>query len=181
MAKTKSSKANGAAPPVPNKHIHSRLSYLHQAATHLAVARNRRSTPINRIVRDPSTAPAGLPKSKSTDTQNASEASRLLGHLRGVSRKSQIRLAPEMKHSICKRCDSLLVPGRTSTELVVNYSKNGQKPWADVFEIRCVKCGTIKRFPVGITTKEGRGKGRSSSSGAVKQDGDFAQGSISAT
>lgn len=159
MAKAKSSKADG--PHVPNKHLHSRLSFLHQAATHLTVAGNGRRVPRSTGDSSSQTVPPRQP-----GTKNEFEATRLLNHLRGVSRKSQIRLAPDMKHSICKRCDSLLLPGRTSTEVVVNQSKDGQKPWADIFEIRCIKCGAIKRFPVGIARKEERGE-KSASLGAL--------------
>lgn len=147
MAKAKGSKARGGA-NVPQKHLHSRLSFLHQAATHLAQADTRQSSE-----KFDENAVSSDPRRTGTSSSNSIEAARLLTHLRGVSRKSQIRLAPRMKHSICKRCDGPLIPGSTSSGLVVNPSKNGRKPWADVFEVRCNKCGTIKRFPVG------RGKG----------------------
>ena len=139
MAKTKSSKVGNST--VPHKHLHSRLSYLHQAAAFLATTDHSNSSlaPISRTAK----------RSNENDSQTSFEASRLLTHLRGVSRKSQIRLDPLVKRSICKRCDTLLIPGSTSSELIVNRSKDGQKPWADLFEIRCNKCGTIKRFPVG--------------------------------
>lgn len=176
MGKAKSSKGDGTQ--IPNKHIHARLSFLHQAATHLSIAQiGRSSSP--KSTQEPATRAqacfGGTPH-----YQNASDASRLLNHLRGVSRKSQIRLAPEMKHSICKRCDSLLLPGRTSTEVVVNQSRNGRKPWADIFEIRCVICGTIKRFPVGATRKEAR-QGRPASLAAVEQNSHPVQAPTSAT
>lgn len=161
MAKAKTSKGESAN--IPNKHLHARLSFLHQAATYLAVAGNVKAS-------EPQT------KSTSNEARNGSEyqtadpstlcekannhhgleAMRLLSQLRGVSRKTQIRLAPTMKHTLCKRCDSLLVPGKTSTERVVNESKDGRKPWADVLEIECVKCGTIKRFPVGMSRDKER-------------------------
>ncbi|EXJ79999.1 hypothetical protein A1O3_08285, partial [Capronia epimyces CBS 606.96] len=161
MAKSKSSKGDG--PQIPNKHLHSRISFLHQAAAHLVIAGNSGSATSSS---ETSASRAFL--SRSPNTQNASEASRLLNHSLGVSRKLRIRLASDMKHSICKRCDSLLLPGRTSTELVVNQSKNGRKPWADVFEIRCIKCGTIKRFPVGVARGE-KGQEKPASLGAVEK------------
>ncbi|EXJ72262.1 uncharacterized protein A1O5_04766 [Cladophialophora psammophila CBS 110553] len=140
MAKSKSSKRDSN---VPQKHLHSRLSYLHQAATYLATVGTHNT---QQEVAETAGTAASVAIKDST-SHNSTEANRLLMHLRGVSRKSQIRLAPRLKHSICKRCDALLIPGETMTEKVVNPSKGGTKPWADLFEIRCDKCGTIKRFP----------------------------------
>ena len=77
------------------------------------------------------------------------QAHRFVTHLRAVSLKSQIRLSPTMKHSICKRCDSLLVAGSTSTSEMENQSRGGKKPWADVLVVTCNICGSKKRFPVG--------------------------------
>ena len=156
MAKAKPSKAGNST--VPLKHLHSRLSYLHQAAAFLATADHNKSCPTG-------SSSTSDPESRTTkllsdaNSQNISEAARLLTHLRGVSQKSQIRLDPTLKHTICKRCDSLLIPGRTSNALIMNPSKNGHKSWADLFEVRCNKCGTIKRFPTGMDReKDSKGK-----------------------
>ena len=72
----------------------------------------------------------------------------LLAHLRTVSLRSQIRLTPAVKHTMCKRCDVLLIPGSTSTSYIENKSSGGRKPWADVLVTTCTACGTSKRFPV---------------------------------
>ncbi|KAI1614088.1 RNAse P Rpr2/Rpp21/SNM1 subunit domain-containing protein [Exophiala viscosa] len=142
MVKSKSSKGDGSN--IPQKHLHSRLSFLHQAATLLATTTRAGASA------DAETGSSTKDlRRESTTTQLKSEATRLLTQIRGVSRKSQIRLGPKFKHTFCKRCDSLLIPGRTSSESIVNASKDSKKPWADIFEIRCSTCGTIKRFPVG--------------------------------
>lgn len=143
MAKAQASKKDGSN--VPQKHLYSRLSFLHQAATLLTTA-DGYSMPAQSGQSHLSNA---SPKETRTASQGSPESTRLLGHLRGVSRKSQIRIAPELKHTVCKRCDCLLIPGRTSTETIRNDSRNKNKPWADVLEVRCNRCGTIKRFPVG--------------------------------
>lgn len=150
MAKAKPSKSGGSN--IPQKHLHSRLSFLHQAATYLATTDNHGSPESD--AGQATTTASSQDMRMNTQTQSLSEATRLLGHLRGVSRKSQIRLVPTMKYTICKRCDSLLIPGRTSSEAVVNPSKNGSKLWADSFEIRCSKCGTTKRFPAGADRRK---------------------------
>lgn len=63
--------------------------------------------------------------------------------------KSQIRLSQDVKHSICKRCSAILIPGSTSSSKVENLSRGGKKPWADVLVIECNVCSAQKRFPVG--------------------------------
>jgi ribonuclease P protein subunit RPR2 len=145
MAKEKSSK-NGTS-GIPQKHLYSRVSFLHQAASYLVMAGSQNTTerPTTSHVKS---SPAKVIKEE--DPQSFREGTRLLMHLRGVSRKSQIRLEPKVKHSICKRCDTLLIPGKTRSNDLVNYSRNCRKDCDDLLEIRCEKCKTIKRFPVGI-------------------------------
>jgi ribonuclease P protein subunit RPR2 len=67
--------------------------------------------------------------------------------MRGVSLKTQLRLPVEVKRSVCKRCDTLLIPEVNSTEEIRNASRGRRKPWADVRVVRCSTCGTEKRFP----------------------------------
>ncbi len=157
MAKDKSSK-NG----VPHKHLHSRLSFLHQAASYLATAGGTASSEQANGKIDQTT-----PATKQKTPRTCDDSTRLLMHLRGVSRKSQIRLSPSVKHSICKRCDSLLIPGKTSSGSIVNPSKSGKKASADVLEIGCNNCGTVKRFPVG-TRRDGADKAKSVPSKGVE-------------
>ncbi|KAI9768944.1 MAG: hypothetical protein M1840_004540 [Geoglossum simile] len=88
-------------------------------------------------------------KDTSLTTLNMPLSRRLLSSLRAISRKGQIRLSPSIKRSICKRCETLLIPGSTSTHRVDNPSRGRKKPWADVLVVRCIACGTEKRFPVG--------------------------------
>ena len=79
-----------------------------------------------------------------------------INHLKAVSLKGQVRLSSKMKHSICRRCDILLVPGFTSTSNLENKSRKGKKPWADVLVVTCTSCGAVKRFPVGAKRQFGR-------------------------
>ena len=149
---TKSKTSKGGNPSAPLKHLHSRLSYLHQAATFLA------TTPQGQTLSKGQETGVSFDQVASglrADNRPDRESIRLLSHLRGVSRKAQLRLAPKIKHTICKRCDTLLIPGMSSNGTIVNPSKNSAKQWADLFEVRCDQCGTIKRFPVGAMIQEG--------------------------
>lgn len=88
--------------------------------------------------------------SRTTAEQKRSGLGQLLvSQLRSVSLKGQVRLSRDLKRSICKCCNAVLVPGRTSTTTIENESKGRRKPWADVFVVECTTCGIKKRFPVG--------------------------------
>lgn len=102
------------------------------------------------VEKKPETAPSILHSSVNEGSIDTLGRSRhLISQLRSVSLKGQIRLSQAMKHSICKRCDSLLVPGSTSSTRVENKSRGGKKPWADVLIVTCHSCSAVKRFPVG--------------------------------
>ena len=163
------------------RHLHSRISYLYQAATHLArsvdqlqvrtdclnIEAKEQSKPDEELQCAVTSSKAisglGLPK-PATEIVNRvrkicthsdrhfgklSHSRQLVVQLRAISLKSQIRLSPAMKHTICKRCDSLLIPGSTCTSYMENNSRGGRKPWADVLVTTCAGCGTAKRFPMG--------------------------------
>lgn len=147
MAKLKSK----AGASIPNRHVHSRVSYLYQAALYL------RNAPGDKVQasreRDHSCSSEvdrGLEESIAEESLKQSRY--LLSHLRGVSRKAQTRVHPDIKHMICKRCDAILLPGQTSKCFIENSSSAGRKPWADVLVYQCNACQATKRFPVGQTS-----------------------------
>lgn len=171
------------------KHLHSRISYLFQAATYLAEtgskvqrcgpnreaddqtlnmhcegsiiseAPSKQSPHVVSLSQDNREARTTTAEANSTPRFQGSGLSRqLFAHLRAVSLKSQIRISPKIKHSICKRCDQLLVPGSSATTYMDNKSRNGKKPWADVLVITCMACKTSKRFPVGAKRQVRRGE-----------------------
>ena len=161
---------------IPNKHLHARISFLQQAATYLtAQGRNSRDTRMspssNGANQDggskqrskshdlPSTANAGAAGKDETKQQHPVVISNLQAgglplylnsHLAQVARKSQIRLHANIKHTICKRCSTVLVEGSTCRKFVENLSKGGKKPQADVLVVECGACGAQKRWPVGV-------------------------------
>lgn len=136
----KTPKAKG----IPNKHLHARTTFLYQAATHLTLHS----------------------ATDTSDPRTYSNLALLLGSdLQAVSRKSQVSLSADLKRTICKSCNSILIPGRTATHIVENESKGGKKPWADILVIGCTLCGVKKRFPIGATKqlkkKERKSKAKS--------------------
>lgn len=141
---------------VLHKHIHSRISYLYQAANYLAkvsestlaVQQSGDNTEVKKYNVQQDAAKPFIETSALTRHLNS--------HLRAVSLRSQIRLAPAFKNSICKRCDTLLIPESTSTNRVENKSCGGKKPWADVLVVACKACGHAKRYPVGAKRQRSR-------------------------
>ena len=97
--------------------------------------------------------------SHSTDCRpeiDLGQSRRLVSHIRAISCKSVLRLSPGMKHSFCIHCESLLIPGSTSSSMVENKSRGGRKPWADVLVITCKLCGASRRIPLGAKRQQKR-------------------------
>jgi ribonuclease P protein subunit RPR2 len=138
MAKGKPSES------VPNRHLYSRMSYLHQAATYLA---SQDSTTERRTTTEDKLAP---PPSHNL-------ARHLVAGIRTVGRKALIRPSPRMKQSLCKHCDSVLIEGKTCITSVENASKGGRKPWADMLVVRCITCENVKRYPVNAPRQKRKG------------------------
>lgn len=65
-----------------------------------------------------------------------------------ISKKAVIKLTPNLKRSICKKCNIILVPGLSLNVCLENASK-AKAPENDILVYTCSSCGTIKRFPVG--------------------------------
>ena len=166
MAKVKAAKGTAN---VPNKILHSRVSYLYQAAKYLAAAQQPHSElEPTQYEKDTSMTTSNYPKPEAatgvehSSSTTFSEAAyrpasrRMISDLRSVTLKGQMRISPTMKHSICKKCDSVLIDGSTCTNEVENKSKDGKKPWADVLVRRCHTCGLEKRFPVAAKRQKRR-------------------------
>lgn len=138
MGKSKSPKDGS----VPQKHLHSRLSYLYQASKYLDEAASEQGP-------EASGAPENFERSDASPRPEAKQSLYLLSQLRSVSQKTQVRLSQELKRSLCRRCNAHLIPGRTSCEEIENFSRGGAKPWADILSITCLTCGAKKKYPVG--------------------------------
>ncbi|KAK2791590.1 hypothetical protein FQN52_004781 [Onygenales sp. PD_12] len=169
MAKAKAQKGSGGAAQ-SHRHLRARIAYLHQASLFLqsasvstptkpATSAHIQNSSSNHHIKEsnepcnvpgPATAQGniGTPNHQDVPRVPVSKLARqFASQLRGVSRKSQIRLSIDIKRSVCKRCDSLLLPNSTCVETVENASRGGKKPWADVRVVRCNSCGYQKRYP----------------------------------
>ncbi|KAJ5699035.1 hypothetical protein N7462_001040 [Penicillium macrosclerotiorum] len=150
-------------------HLRARLEYLQQAANFLQNAHLQRTTAAdlstkycNAAMNHEATeqvAPqitseredvksASNPTSQHSIQKPLTNISRVyVSQMRGVSLKTQTRLAIPVKRSFCKRCDASLIPGANCIQEIRNDSRGQKKPWADVKVVRCLACGTEKRFP----------------------------------
>lgn len=154
MAKAKTTTGSN----VPHRALCSRISYLYQAAAYLATqvqpptpsSQDEASDSQNNNT-EISKEDSRCHKQKSSDSQHVHALPRkMVSDLRDVSLKMQIRLSPAMKHTMCKRCDTLLVDGSTCATEVENKSKGGRKPWAETLVKKCLNCGCERRYPVNL-------------------------------
>ena len=159
---------------VPNKHLHARTTFLYQAATYLTLQSGPRE-----VVTDSTKGQTSYSENSPLDG-TTSLALELGSQLHTVSRKGQVRLSAEMKRSICKCCNTVLIPGRTATQAIVNDSKGGKKPWADVLVINCTFCGSTKRFPVGAKRQKRKAERCNKLEGSATKDLDTSTQSTSA-
>lgn len=156
MSKVKPPKSKG----IPSKHLHARTTFLYQAATYLTLQTSKAANG-SRTVEHLDSSHSLSPQARS------SLAVRLCSDLQQVSRKAQLRLSVELKRTMCKRCNTVLLPGRTATQIVENMSKGGMKPWADVLVLECTTCGSEKRFPIGAERQAKKAKRRTTLKGAT--------------
>lgn len=153
---------------VPNKAAYCRLSFMYQAASFLAAESANRGQVSDQAIPHKTDSDVQMKvdgdnvnhtnadKNYRTATHTRNMSHRLLADFRSVSLKSQIRVSPAVKRTICKFCDTLLVEGQTCTSTVENTSKGGRKPWADVLVIKCHTCHHAKRFPVNAPRQQRR-------------------------
>lgn len=153
-------------------HIRARLDYLHQAAAYFQGKSTLAEGQNVKVHNNEPTSVAGHvdPEDNghtvytqqqvcSVNQKKTQEPLRNLSrvcvsHLRAVAMKTQIRLPVTLKRSVCKRCDTILIPGVTCSHETNNASRGGKKPWANVLVVRCLTCATEKRFPQ--TEKRGK-------------------------
>jgi ribonuclease P protein subunit RPR2 len=155
---TSSTMAKPKTGVVPNKSLHSRVSYLYQAAAYLASQQQHSTASTNdaqpREAKDTTMANIELENKSEQNSQAA--ARHLISDLRAVTLKVQLRMSPAMKHSLCKNCDTMLIDGTTCSNEVENRSKGGKKPWADVLVRKCNTCGSARRFPLAAERQKRR-------------------------
>ena len=145
-----------SAKKIVHPHLHARLAFLQRAAQLLEEqqhsgevgSESQHGTSKGLIDGYTSKAEAGdtartfIPKGNSI-------ARELSSHTTAITKKTNIRIMPDMKRTICKRCSSKLIEGQSSESKIENKSRDGRKAWANVLVVTCLSCGMEKRFPKG--------------------------------
>lgn len=65
-----------------------------------------------------------------------------------VAKKTVLKLSPGLKRSICKQCNSVLIPGMNVSIRIENLSR-AKSAHNDVLVYKCLQCDERKRFPIG--------------------------------
>ncbi|CAG8483953.1 10467_t:CDS:2 [Ambispora gerdemannii] len=120
---------------VENRELYQRMNFLYQAAALMTTTTFVQESTDHNTKDEKSTA------KRNKSYQNIGSLGRFyLNTMRNIGKKQVLRIEPSVKRNICKRCDSLLVPGFTSRARV---KSRRQKQ----LEIECSECKAIKIFP----------------------------------
>ncbi|KAI0773904.1 RNAse P Rpr2/Rpp21/SNM1 subunit domain-containing protein [Fomes fomentarius] len=124
---------------VANRDIIQRINFLYQASTYLNTI--AQWTPLNHgqvYHKD-----RGKTRNSIRNPQNTSELSRsYVSTMRIVGQKAMVRMDPSIKRTLCKKCDTILVPGSTSSVRIKTRRGHGQ-----IVTYTCHTCGTVRRIP----------------------------------
>lgn len=163
MAKLKTETVKKVAHP----HLHARLAFLQRAA-HLLEEQQLRT----QLVVEPTPRTGNSENLNSASELEAPDlekevlvpsiqksnplAREMSSHTIAIIKKTKLRISPDLKRTICKRCSSKLIEGQSSFTRTENKSRDGRKAWAEVVVVTCQFCEMEKRIPLG--QKRGRKK-----------------------
>lgn len=115
----------------PQQELYSRISFLYQAAN---IYTSHSIFNQNIFVNE--------------DIQSKLALSRFyINTARKIAQKAVLKINSSIKRTLCRRCDTVLLPAITSSIKVENLSKKNKKK-ADIMVITCNFCNTQKRYPV---------------------------------
>eukprot|EP00753_Platysulcus_tardus_P000596 PLAT10571.1.p1 GENE.PLAT10571.1~~PLAT10571.1.p1 ORF type:complete len:199 (+),score=9.70 PLAT10571.1:68-598(+) len=80
--------------------------------------------------------------------RNPALAHHLTHTMRAVADRAVVRMQPEVKRTICKRCSALLYPGISSTVRIRKGSESR-------VVVRCKRCGAVRRYPLARSRRKG--------------------------
>ena len=150
-------KIKGSKGP-PNKHLAARTAFLHNAAVMLA----SQVVPLQKAEADDSELEQDVAGKNTVATLSPQPTSGLpflfTAQLKQVALKSQVRLHTDVKRTICKACNAILVENQSCRNFVENLSRGGKKDWANVLVIQCLACGRKNRIPTGAKRQQRKSK-----------------------
>ncbi|KAG4301677.1 hypothetical protein PCANB_001828 [Pneumocystis canis] len=126
---TKKEKTLIKSKTLPQQELYSRISFLYQAASIY-------------------TTRSIFSQSTYKDIQSELALSKFyINTAKRIAQKAVLKLNPSIKRTLCRRCDTLLLPTITSSIKVENLSKKNIRK-ADTIIITCNFCNAKKRYPV---------------------------------
>ncbi|KTW32048.1 uncharacterized protein T551_00730 [Pneumocystis jirovecii RU7] len=126
MIKEKTSKESRI---IPQQELYSRFSFLYQAANIYATH-------------------SILNQDKYINSHSEQALSKFyINTAKKIARKAVLKINPSIKRTLCRRCDTILLPGITSSIKIENFSKKNKNK-ADISVITCNFCNTQKKYPV---------------------------------
>ncbi|RIB24048.1 RNAse P Rpr2/Rpp21/SNM1 subunit domain-containing protein [Gigaspora rosea] len=110
---------------VLHRELYQRMNFLYQAATLMT------------------TITTSAPTNTSTNTKKSLiPLSRFyISTMKSIGTKQVLRIDPSIKRTLCKRCDSVLLPGVTSQIRI----KSKPEPQ---LQMMCTQCGTARGYPI---------------------------------
>ncbi|KAH9858451.1 RNAse P Rpr2/Rpp21/SNM1 subunit domain-containing protein [Lenzites betulinus] len=134
---------------VANRDIIQRINFLYQASTYLnsisqAGPRESNSEGSSALNVGESSKGKSRKKRKVRHPKDASELSRsYIGSMRQVGQKTMVRMDPSIKRTLCKSCDTVLLPGSTVTVRIMPNSRS----YGQSVVYKCLTCNTSRRIP----------------------------------
>ncbi|KAI9067275.1 Rpr2-domain-containing protein [Trametes sanguinea] len=133
---------------VANRDVIQRINFLYQASTYLS---SISQTLPHKSVGDESKPHTVKRKSRSQrkrkpvvrHPRDIAELSRsYVGTMRIVGQKTMVRMDPALKRTLCKGCDTVLLPGSTTSVRVHPLPSHGEAVY-----YTCLTCDTTRRIP----------------------------------
>ncbi|PIL35962.1 hypothetical protein GSI_01622 [Ganoderma sinense ZZ0214-1] len=122
---------------VQNRDIIQRLNFLYQASTYV----NSIAPPL-----DGSISPRRGPKKKKNTIRHPKDSAELsrcyVGTMRIIGQKTMVRMDPTLKRTLCKQCDTVLLPGSTASVRIRTSGSHRQ-----VVTYTCLACRSSRRIP----------------------------------
>ncbi|CCL98703.1 uncharacterized protein FIBRA_00707 [Fibroporia radiculosa] len=129
---------------VTNRDILQRLNFLYQASAYLhTIAPSPSGKPSNDKVIELSKEQKRERRRKARHPAQTTELARAyVRSMKIISQKATVRMDPNVKRTLCKKCNTILMPGSTASVRTKPSSTHGHS-----IAYTCVTCGTTRRIP----------------------------------
>ncbi|OSD06973.1 Rpr2-domain-containing protein [Trametes coccinea BRFM310] len=133
---------------VANRDVIQRINFLYQASTYLnSISQTLPHNSVNDAFRQQTVKRKSSSQKKRKSAvrhpRDIGELSRsYVSTMRIVGQKTMVRMDPALKRTLCKGCDTVLLPGSTASVRVHPLPSHGQ-----AMHYTCLTCDTTRRIP----------------------------------